>query len=271
MSVVFHNSEFIKEDALVIRNSNRALNYGDGFFETIKIINAKPFNFSAHYIRYCFACNILKLNHKKNEQSLLRLLNELIKYNNIVNGSAKIHVSRSGKGKYLPESTSLDIIISSNDGPGFELNTPISLCVFSDEVKTKGKISNIKSINAAVSVLGAISAKDSGCDNALLINTEGNCIEATNSNIFLVKNKIIYTPPISDGCVDGVMRGWVLKQEDLIEKSLSLEDFRNADEVFITNSITGITAVNKVEETIFYNFNYSAKLQSKLINLSLGS
>jgi len=270
MSIVFHNSEFIKEDDLVIKNSNRALNYGDGFFETIKIINTKPFNFSTHYLRYCFACTVLKLEHKENAENLRLILNKLIKHNNIVNGSARIRISRSGEGKYLPNSTSSDIVISSNDGTGFERNIPISLCVFSDEVKTKGKISNIKSINAVVSVLGAVFAKENGFDNAILMNTEGNCIEATNSNIFLVKNEVIYTPPIPDGCIDGTMRKWVLEQVNVIEKSLNLGCLKKADEVFVTNAISGITAVDRVEGTAFSNFDFAVKLQKTLINLSLG-
>ena len=270
MSIVFHNSEFIKEDDLVIKNSNRALNYGDGFFETIKIINTKPFNSSAHYLRYCFACSILKLENKENAQNLRLILNKLIKHNNIVNGSARIRISRSGEGKYLADSTSSDIVISTNNGSGFELNTPISLCVFSDEVKTKGKISNIKSINAVVSVLGAVFAQESGFGNAILMNTEGNCIEATNSNIFLVKNEVIYTPPILDGCIDGTMRKWVLEQVNVIEKSLNLGCLKKADEVFVTNAISGITAVDRVEGTTFSNFDFAVKLQKTLINLSLG-
>jgi len=270
MSIVFHNLEFIKEDDLVIRNSNRALNYGDGFFETIKIINTKPFNFSTHYLRYCFACTVLKLEHKENAENLRLILSKLIKHNNIVNGSARIRISRSGEGKYLPNSTSSDIVISTNDGSGFEINTPISLYIFSDEKKTKGKISNIKSVNALVSVLGVISAKESGFGNAILMNTEGNCIETTNSNIFLVKNEVIYTPPITDGCVDGTMRKWVVQNINVIERSIDLTDIRGADEVFVTNAINGITAVGRVEETTFSNFDYSSKLQKQLINLSLG-
>ena len=270
MSIVFHNSDFIKEDDLVIKNSNRALNYGDGFFETIRIINTKPFNFSAHYLRCCFACSVLKLDCTEDEKSLFLLLNKLIKYNNIVNGSAKIHISRSGAGKYLPNSTSADILISSNAATGFEKNTPISLCVFSDETKTKGKVSNIKSANALVSVLGAINAKENGFDNAILMNTEGNCIEATNSNIFLVKNEVVYTPPITDGCIDGTMRTWVIQNFNVIERSIDLMDIRGADEVFVTNAINGITAVGRVERTTFSNFDYSSKLQKQLINLSLG-
>jgi len=270
MSIVFHNSDFIKEDDLVIESSNRALNYGDGFFETIKIINTKPFNFSAHYLRYCFACSVLKLDCTENEESLLLHLNKLIKHNNIVNGSAKIYISRGGEGKYLPDSTSSDIIIRTNDGLGFELNTAISLFVFSDEVKTIGKISNIKSVNALVSVLGAIHAKENGFDNAILMNNEGNFIETTNSNIFLVKNEVVYTPPITDGCVDGAMRKWVVQNINVVERSIDITDIRDANEVFITNAVTGVTGVNRVEKTFFLNSDYSSKLQKKLINLSLG-
>ena len=60
MGDVFYSSEFINEEEIVIKISNRAFNYGDGFFETIKIINSKPFNFSAHFLRCCLACEILK-------------------------------------------------------------------------------------------------------------------------------------------------------------------------------------------------------------------
>ena len=57
MGVVFQNSAFINEEDLIIKGSNRAFNYGDGFLETIKIINSKPFNFPTHYARYSFACS----------------------------------------------------------------------------------------------------------------------------------------------------------------------------------------------------------------------
>ena len=270
MGEVFYNSEFINEEEIVIKTYNRAFNYGDGFFETIKIINAKPFNFSAHYIRFSSACKIFKLKNNQTESSLLSLINQLIEKNKIVNGSAKIHVTRSGEGKYLPFSDGFEILISINKGLSFVKNTPISLCVFSDEQKTKGKVSNIKSVNALVSVLGAIHAKENGFDNAILKNTDGNFIETTNANLFLIKNEVIYTPPITDGCVDGTMRKWVVQNINVIERSIDLTDIRGADEVFVTNAINGITAVGRVEETTFSNFDYSSKLQKQLINLSLG-
>ena len=271
MGEVFYNSEFINEEEIVIKISNRALGYGDGFFETIKIINTKPFNFSAHYLRFSFACKVLKLKNNETEISLLSLLNKLVEKNKIVNGSAKIHINRSGEGRYLPFSDSCEILISLNKGSSFLKNTPISLCVFADEQKTKGKVSNIKSVNALVSVLGAIHAKENGFDNAILKNTDGNFIETTNSNLFIIKQGIIYTPPITEGCLDGTMRKWVLEQINVIEKSLNSLNIQEADEVFSTNAISGITPVEVVSiaTTKIYKTDFAQQLQEKLISLSL--
>ena len=272
MGEVFYNSEFINEEEIVIKTSNRAFNYGDGFFETIKIINTKPFNFSAHYIRFSLACKILKLRNNETEKSLLCVINKLTEKNKIVNGSVKIYVNRSGEGKYLPLSDSVEILIRLNIGSRFVRNTPVSLCIFSDEKKSKGRVSNIKSANALVSVLGAIHAKENRFDNAILENTDGNFIETTNSNLFIIKHGITYTPPLSEGCLDGTMRKWVLDQVSVVEKSLDSLEIQEADEVFTTNAISGITAA----EVVFiasakkYKTDFSHKLQEKLISLSLG-
>ena len=269
MGVVFRNSEFINEQNLIIKSSNRAFNYGDGFFETIKIINTKPFNFPAHYARFSLACVVLKLKNEETLSGLLSVINDLINQNKLVNGSVKIHISREEGGRYQPKSKGCEMMINSCSGSGFIKNIPISLCVFSDEVKTIGRLSNIKSFNAAVSVLGAIHAKELGFENAILRNAKGDYIEATNSSLFIVKDNVIYTPPLSDGCIDGTMRTWVLNNNEVVEKSLSLADIIKSDEVFITNAITGITTVKGVEEAVFADFKYADKLQNKLINLSL--
>ena len=268
MGVVFRNSEFINEQDLIIKSLNRAFNYGDGFFETIKIINTKPFNFPSHYARFCLACEVLKIKNKETISSLMLVINNLINQNKLINGSVKIHVSRAEGGRYQPTSKVCEMMINTYSDLGFTQNIPISLCVFSDEVKTIGRLSNIKSINAGVSVLGAIHAKELGFDNAILRNTKGDYIEATNSSLFIIKDNVIYTPPLSDGCIDGTMRAWLLQNHKIIETSLILADIKQSDEVFITNALTGITAVKGVEETIFTDFNYADELQNNLISLS---
>ena len=268
MGVVFSNSEFINEQDLIIKSSNRAFSYGDGFFETIKIINSKPVNYPAHYARFSLACEVLKFKHEETISSLLSVINNLTNKNKLINGSVKVHVSRKEGGRYQPKSFGCEIIIISCSGSAFKQNIPLSLCVFTDEVKTMGRLSNIKSVNASVSVLGAIQAKELGFENAILKNAKGNYIEGTNSSLFIIKDNVISTPPLSDGCIYGTMRDWVLNNYKVVEKSLSLADIKQSNEVFITNALTGISAVKGVEETIFTDFNYADELQNKLISLS---
>jgi branched-chain amino acid aminotransferase len=266
--IVYSNSEYIQLQDLSIELDNRAFNYGDGFFETVKIINSNAFNFSVHYLRIIESCSILSLDFNYTEKELSKVIETLLIKNNIINGTVKLHFSRDSRGKYLPVSSKVNLLIVSAKGLGFQLNKAISLCFYKEEIKTKSKISTIKSCNALVSVLSSIYARGNNFDNAILFNTDDNVIECFNSNIFIVKEDIIYTPPVSDGCVSGIMRGWVLNNEIVIKKSLSEKEILNADEIFITNAVSGIISIKEVEETEFFSFELSAQLQKVLISQS---
>lgn len=263
--IVYNNSEYIQLQDLSIELDNRAFNYGDGFFETVKIINSNVFNFSDHYLRIIKSCSILSLDFINTKQELTNIIETLIVKNNIINGAVKLHFSRDSKGKYMPFSSEVNLLIITNKGEGFSVVKPVKLCFYTDEVKTKNKLSTIKSCNALVYVLSSIYARENNFENAILFNTDDNVIECSNSNIFIVKENIIYTPALSDGCVSGAMRSWVLNNESVIEKSLSKKEILTADEIFITNSVSGITPVNRVEETEFFSFELSTKLQKILI------
>ena len=269
MEVVFYNGEFIAKKDVFISSNSRAFNYGDGFFETIKIINSKLFNFSCHMQRIKLALSTLKLNDNYTSAFFQTKMSHLLKVNKIIHGSIKIHISRNGSGKYLPKSNHSDLIISTSSGHSYKEESAISLCFFDEEYKALGALSNIKSINSLVSVLASIHANENNFDNAILLNNSGNAIEATNANIFILKNKNIYTPPISDGCVDGTMRKWIINELDVIEKSILSAEILNADEIFITNATSGVTSVRTIGKISFTSFNIANYLQKKLINLSL--
>ena len=156
------------------------------------------------------------------------------------------------------------------DGLAYKQNNAISLCFYEKECKTLGTLSNIKSVNSLVSVLASIHANENNFDNAILFNTLGNIIEATNANIFISKHDTIYTPSLADGCVDGTMRKWVSNELDVVEKSISSFEILDAEEVFVTNASSGVTSIKIIEEMSFTSFNTANFLQKKLINLSLG-
>ena len=270
MEVVFFNGAFVDKKSVSISYNSRAFNYGDGFFETVKIINSKPFNFSYHFNRITNACIILELANNYTKAFFYEKISYILEINKIINGSIKIHISRSGSGKYLPDSCESDMFISSSYGISYKNNNSISLCFYDNELKSAGALSNIKSSNALIYILAAIYSNKNNCDNAILFNNSRKVIEASNANIFIVKEKIIYTPPLSDGCVDGTMRRWVNDQLDIIQKSILLDDINDADEVFITNSISGIISVKTIELISFNKFNIADHLQKKLISLGSG-
>jgi branched-chain amino acid aminotransferase len=270
MGVVFHHGEFLSEGDISISSSNRAFNYGDGFFESIKIINSKPFNFYCHFERIKFALSVLKINSNYTAEFFKEKISYLLKVNKIVNGSIKIHISRSGSGKYLPELHQLDLLIKSFNGNPYKQNDTISLCFYDKEFKGTGFLSNIKSANALVSVLASVYADDNNFNNAILLSPRGNIIEVANANIFIVNGEKIYTPPLSDGCVDGTMRKWICSNINIFERTILKSEILDADEVFITNATSGVVSVNNIEQTYFSSFNLATSLQKKLINLSLG-
>jgi len=269
MEIVFFNRQYVRIDEISISRNSRAFNYGDGFFETVKIINSQPFNFAAHFERIQFALNVLHITNNYSKTFLEEKIAYLLKVNKIVNGSVKIHVSRSAEGRYLPESNNAELFISASNGVVYKYNDPISLCFYDQQFKAPGSLSNLKSSSSLIYILASIYANQNNFDNALLSNTSGSVVEATNSNVFIVKGKLIYTPKLSDGCVDGTMRRWVLNQTDVFERTIQKNDILEADEIFITNSINGVLPVNIVEEKSLGSFNVSNSIQKKLISLNL--
>src|SRR6185436_7845786 len=106
-------------------------------------------------------------------------------------------------------------------------------------------LSNLKSGNALLSVMSSKFAEQQGWNDAIILNERGDICEATSSNVFVVKDNVIYTPPLEDGCVMGTMRAFILDhlsgsrntdKFQVMEKTIAVQDFGEADEVFLTNA-----------------------------------
>ena len=149
----------------------------------------------------------------------------------------------------------------------YELNLETyTVDLYKDNYISPTILSTVKTNNKALNVLGSIYAKENGYDNCLLLNTNKNVIEALNSNLFIVKDNKVKTPPISDGCLKGVMRKQIIEilkaipEYEIIESSISPFELQKADEMFLTNVITGIQPVTKYRKK-----NYSRKIAKELI------
>ena len=114
-------------------------------------------------------------------------------------------------------------------------------------------LSNLKSCNALIYAIAARQAKEHKWNDALICNTDSKLIESTIANIFWIKNGTIYTPPLTDGCIAGVMRRYILEKITVEEKHLSVHELMDADEVFLTNAIKKIKWVREIGRVRYNN------------------
>ena len=259
MSPIIFNQQILRKEEFQISIANRAFLYGDGLFESVKIINGKPFNLDVHLKRLFSAALLLHLEINVSRNDFQDDIEILIRENNIKKGgNLKILVFREEGGKYLPENNQASSLIMSetSDKNSFSLNKKgLELGLFKTQLKPMNKLSNYKTISALQSVMCSLDAKQKGKDDCLMFNTENRIIESANSNIFYVKNNIIFTPQLREGCVDGTMRNCILSLKDLdykiVENEVKLGDILEAEEVFLTNAIQGVRWVSYIKEQQF--------------------
>jgi branched-chain amino acid aminotransferase len=272
-----HNGIFMEADKPVIKVSNRSFRYGDALFETIRIANKKPMFVKEHFQRLQKGVYVLKmqLNPNFNETFLEKIILELAEKNAIQSDArCRLTIYRNDGGMYAPEENTASFILEINplEEQNYLLNSKgYAIDLFNDFRKPQNALSSIKSANSIVYVMAGIHKKQQQLDECILLNDKSHIIETISSNIFAVKNGVLYTPPVSDGCVDGVMRKKIIEiaQTNKIavyEISIMQNVLLGADELFLTNTIQGIRWVVAYKQKRYFN-NTSKKLTDELNKL----
>ncbi|WP_336068887.1 aminotransferase class IV [Mesoflavibacter sp. CH_XMU1404-2] len=266
----------------VITNNNRAYAFGDGLFETIKAVHGKLLFFEDHYFRLMASMRIMRMEIPMTF-TLEYLQDEILKTlkaNQLDNATSrvKLQVHRVEGGLYQPESNDVEFIVSVKalDQDFYLLNEGnYEVDLFKDFYVSPSLISTLKTNNKAINIVGSIYAKENKLDNCLLINTNKSVVEALNGNVFLVKGNTIKTPPLSDGCLKGIIRKQLIEIINLMdeytleETSISPFEIQKADEMFITNVITGIQPVSKYRKKQFKTDVAKALLQKLNVKVRL--
>jgi len=273
----------LQENTTVLNFNNRGYAYGDALFETIKSVNAKLLFLEAHYFRLMASMRIMRMEipmHFTMEFFDEQIKNTL-KSNNLLNASArvKINVHRAEGGLYLPSNTNVGFIISVKaiDNDFYLLNTEdYQVDLFKDFYISPNLLSTLKTNNKAIHIVGSIFAKENNFSNCLLLNTNKSVVEALNGNLFLVNGNTIKTPPLSDGCLKGIMRQQIMNIIELLpeytleETSISPFELQKADELFLTNVITGIQPISKYRKKTFSTNVAKLLLQKLNVKVRLG-
>ena len=261
---------------------NRGYAYGDALFETIKVLNGKILFWEDHYFRLMASMRILRMEIPMNF-TMEFLQDEIIKTleaNNETGNSVRVKllVNRVVGGKYLPFSNNIDYVITTEVLPTdlYQItDSSYIIDLYKDFFIAPGLLSTLKTNNKITNVLGSIYAKENGFDNCLLLNTNKNIVEALNGNIFVVKDNVIKTPPLEDGCLKGIMRKQVIEllkandEFEFVEDSVSPFELQKADELFITNVIVGILPITNYRKKEFSSEVSKSLLQKLNIKIRL--
>ncbi|MBK8443971.1 MAG: aminotransferase class IV [Sphingobacteriales bacterium] len=273
---LFYNGVFFPIERFFVRAHNRSFRYGDGFFESLRLIRGQLPFYEQHYRRIEKSLQLLQLpaNDFIQHSALRRYCIQLAEKNNIENGRFRIHFFREGEGLYEPTTEQQTAVLIESrpiEDDEFVLNKRgLVLDIYTQYPKPQHPIFSIKSNNALPYILAALYKQQQQLDDCLLINAQGNIVEALYSNIFWVSDNTLYTPPLSEGGVEGVMRGILLQLAKIHhfpsqEKILPPDLLQYADECFLCNAVQGIRWVQVYQKKVFGN--KVSRLLTELLNL----
>lgn len=249
---IWLNGDFIRADMPAIGVNNRAFAYGDGFFEFIHAYGTEGKHLSLHLNRMLNSMKILAmipppfLNIQFLSNEIKRTLNK-----NRIFGSSRVRVTvyRNEGGLYAPTNNEIGMIIQTDDLDQnfYPYNSKgLVVDIYTDIRKPINILSPIKNCSALLYVLASTHMQQNGLDDCILINDQNRIIEATSSNLFALKGDNLITPPISDGCVSGVMRSIIIKLAPKLKlnvidnQPIEPSALLNMDELFLTNAIKGV-------------------------------
>jgi branched-subunit amino acid aminotransferase/4-amino-4-deoxychorismate lyase len=263
-SFCIYNGHLISLYEPAISFTNRAFRYGDSLFESMLFSNGKIMFLADHVKRLKLSMTALRMNVPAdfNSANIEQLILQLIKHNHIKNDARiRLTVFRNEGGFYTPETNDISFLIEVKqlDTVGYNLNKKgLWVDIYAEIRKQITKISNLKTGSALLYVMAGLTKTSLRLDDCLLVNENGHIIESINSNVFVIKNGTLYTSPITDGCIDGVMRKQILAiaaQNKILafEQSLTVHTLTDGDEVFLTNAIIGIQWVGQFKNKFYTN------------------
>jgi branched-chain amino acid aminotransferase len=237
---------------------DHGLLYGDGVFEGIRCYSGKIFECNAHVDRLYNSAKAIRLEIPYTKQQFCSAMSDTIKANNLVDCYIRAVVTR-GAG---------DLGIDPRKSPrACVFIIADQVAVYPKELYEKGIAvitsswtrnhpnstpPRVKSLNYLNNVLAKIEANDAGVPEAIVLNHMGNVAEATADNVFIVVNGEVRTPPATEGALEGITRGVILRlckemSVPSVERVLQRQDLYTCDEMFLTGTGAEVIAVTKVD------------------------
>ena len=254
--IVFLNGKFVPEEQATVSVFDRAFLYGDGLFETMRVINGNPFRWWDHMERLRKGGDFLGIKIPFACKSLEKFAAELIAQNKMPDALMRITVSRGvGPRGYSPKGANKPtLVMSLHPATGTTVPQSVSwkLVTSSHRLPAGDALAQFKTANKLAQVLARAEADAAGADEALLCNTDGFVVEGASSNLFWIESGTVCTPPLASGILAGVTRAVTLelcKQLGLsvAERQIKPDQLRRTDGVFLTLSSLGVVEASALD------------------------
>lgn len=248
ITTLWLNGTFVKKDKPLIHHDDSGFLRGAGVFDSMLAVNGVPVNAQEHYLRLIHDCEtVLRITPDLSFEQFHDTAQALLRENGIDKDHyARIRTQVTGGilkeflGK--PDAPTISMSCSRTRTP--DNQEKIKAWIVSDYPKIAGCVlENCKKLDYTKSYCAMQDARAHGCNEPILTNTDGNIACASTSSLFIVEGKDVITPKLSDGILDSLSRRELIRTYGAKEESISVERFKAADHIFLTNTIRGVRPV----------------------------
>jgi len=247
--IVLLNGQFVPAEQAVVSVFDLSFLYGDGLFETLRVFNGRPFRWGQHMERLQQGAKFLKIPMTFTPECLLDFASQLVARNSMPDSLLRLTLSRGvGIRGYSPKGAESPLLVMSlHPAPALDAHNPPRWrrITSSSRLPAHEPLARFKTCNKLPQILARSEADIVNADEALLLNTNGDVVEASSSNLFWIEKGTICTPPLPSGILPGVTRAVVLEVCSRLgfearEASVHLEQLRRVEAVFLSLSTVGI-------------------------------
>jgi len=252
MMQLWCNGQWLESGDFPFPPTDRGVTLGLGLFETVLAVDGVPIFTDRHLARFAQSCE--RLGWRTSVPEFQKTATELLVRNHLTAGRARIRLSISGgSGPVHDLALGNDHLVSVIALPVGDSPETLSISLSPWTRNEHSPLAGLKCASYAENVIALNRAQQMGYDETMFFNTAGHLCEAATANVFIIRNHGIYTPPLSSGCLPGITREVTMELAANLgicceESHLTPSDVAEADELFVTSSLRGITGVSKLDE-----------------------
>jgi len=242
---IWCNGDF-HDGPLAVSPADRGLTHGLGLFETVLAVDGEPVALDLHLARMKEGAG--RLGWALGDEDFGEVIPELLHRKGLEKGRARVRIAMTaGAGELHDPGRGMDALLWITASASLPPPAAVSLATAAFARNERSPLAGLKCASYAENVLALAQARRAGADEPLFFNTRSELCEAATANVFLVKDGVIFTPPLESGCLPGTMRQRVMARAAVTECVLTERDVVEADEVFLTSAIRGVVPVARID------------------------